>query len=91
MQIKQLDVRQIGIQNPQQTMSLKLESSRFVNKETIALEVIWLFKNAIDTRRKNLCETFFLKSRYLLSIVVAPQRSRKKQRMTMDENGLDFS
>lgn len=43
---------------------------------------------------KHLCETLFLKSRYLLSIVVAPQRSRKKakdERMTMDENGLDFS
>lgn len=40
---------------------------------------------------KHLCEALFLKSRYLLSIVVAPQRSRKKQRMTMDENGLDFS
>lgn len=55
MLIKQLDVRQIGVQNPLQTMSLKLESSRFVNKETIALEVIWLFnlfKNAIDSRRK---------------------------------------
>lgn len=59
MLIKQLEVRQIGVQNPLQTMSLKLESSRFVNKETIALEVIWLFKNAIDTRRKNLCETLF--------------------------------
>lgn len=59
MLIKQLDVRQIGVQNPLQTMSLKLESSRFVNKETIDLEVIWLFKNAIDSRRKILCETFF--------------------------------
>lgn len=52
MLIKQLEMRQIGIQNPQQTMSSNLESSRFVNKETIALEVIWLFKNAIDSRRK---------------------------------------
>lgn len=84
MLIKQLDVRQIGVQNPLQTMSSNLESSRFVNKETIALEVIWLFKNAIDSRRKNLCETLFLKSRYLLSIVVAPQRSRKKAK---DDNG----
>lgn len=60
MLIKQLDVWQIGVQNSLQTMSLKLESSRFVNKETIALEVIWLFKNAIDSRRKTpLWNSFF--------------------------------
>lgn len=84
MLIKQLDVRQIGVQNPLQTMSSKLESSRFVNKETIALEVIWLFKNAKIAEEKHLCETLFFKSRYLLSIVVAPQRSRKKAK---DDNG----
>lgn len=51
-------------------MFLNFEFSWFVNKEIIVLEVIWLFKNVIDIRRKNFCEIFFLKLRYFLFIVV---------------------
>lgn len=42
-------------------MLLKFEFSWFVNKEIIVLEVIWLFKNVIDSRRKIFLWNFFFK------------------------------